>query len=456
MVGGAIQEEVLKHIWLHINIMKTNSYKTEVLILGAGVAGLSASIALNRVGLKDSLILEKEAYVGGLNRNTTLDGCDFDYGPKILLLDDSENSVDLLSFLNENYEKYPVVEKVYLSQYGLLDFPLQRNLIDLPENERKKILEDVEKVQLHPIEIKSFKDWLINGFGEYFCNLILFPYEEKKWQVDLDEMDYMWALNRPIKVNYEEVLAGSIQKLSPNRSYYYPKVGTIANLTSEMEKQSAKILTNCEVISINIQEKIVTTNRGEFPYKFLISSLPLDFFIKIVKDSSPDIMVSDTNFKRLSILVFNLVFEGNHDLEGTAIYYPEKEFCFRRVSILQNLCPALARKDKTPISVELSIKDGDKINEKEKLEEILSDLSKIPAFKQLGRPTSWDVLQIPFAYPLQINGLSEKVKELHSYFEKYNVFQCGRGGSFDYCNSDVAYKQGKEAVLKLFKKTLRV
>lgn len=433
--------------------MKQNNRKNTILILGAGVAGLGAAITLRRNGVKNTLVLEKEKTAGGLCRSITLYGCDFDIGPKILLLDDSENSKEILSFLNGNYEKYPVVERTYLSRYGLLGFPLQRYLVDLPKKERRKILESIETSRQFPKEVKSFKDWLINGFGEYFCKLVLFPYEEKKWLMPLDKMDYKWALDRPIKVDYDEIIEGSKNRLPPNKYYYYPKKGNISVLTSAMAKNAGEIFLNCEVISINLKEKSVRTNKGKFYYEYLISSLPLDFVVQITEDLPKKLKTeAKNNFKRLGVLIFNLVFEGKHDLEGTAIYYPEKKFIFRRVAILQNLCPALRRENLTPISVELSINGNSRVNKNEIFEEVMKDFSQIEGLKSLGNSVAWNCLKVDFAYPLQTNGLVSKVAEFHKYYSQFNVYHCGRGGTFNYCNSDLAYKQGKEAALNLLQK----
>lgn len=434
--------------------MKTNKNYHEFLILGAGVAGLGAGVTLKNKK-RDSLILEKDSVPGGLNRNSTLHGCDFDFGPKILLLDDSENSKEILSFLGNNYEKYPVVESAYLSEYGLLGFPLQRFLVDLPETEQAKIISDLNKAQDTRLEIKSFKDWLINGFGECFCNLVLFSYEEKKWQVDLAEMDYKWALDRPIRVNYDEIIKGSKTRLAPNKYYYYPRTGNISALTKTMSKAAGSVLTNTEILAVNLKNKFVETNNGRFYFNHLISSLPLDYMVQITDDIPKTIRENSLEkLKRLSILVYNLVFDGRHELDGTAIYFPEKKFIFRRVSILQNLCPALGRESLTPVSVELSInhKDISQIESKNILEGILANFREIDGLKNLGKPVDWEMLKVDFAYPLQLNGLQEIVKEVQAYYEKSGVYHCGRGGNFDYCNSDQAYKQGKEVALKVLQK----
>src|SRR3989344_3587819 len=151
---------------MSIKDMKENNKKYKIIILGAGMTGLSAGITLKHAGF-NPIILEKEKYPGGLFSSLTLGGCDFDFGPKILLLDKSPYREEILSFLNGNYENYFVKENVYLSKYGLLPFPLQRHLFSLPEEERKKIIESLKQAKSFPKESYSFKDWIVNNYGEY-------------------------------------------------------------------------------------------------------------------------------------------------------------------------------------------------------------------------------------------------------------------------------------------------
>lgn len=436
----------------------TNYIKINTVVLGSGMAGLGAGIALEKKGVPH-IILEKAPKLGGLCSSTTLSGCKFDIGPKILILDESENSKELLSYLGDNWVANPVAESVYISDYGFMAFPLQRNLIDLPKKLRLEMVDDI--VNTKPRPVNSFKDWLANSYGQKFCELVLFPYEEKKWQMPLDQMDYKWALNRPVKVNLDEVMAGAKRRLLPNKVYYYPKKGSIATLTKSMAKESGNILFNQTVLRINLKTHRLWTkddqgNVSLIEFKNLISSIPLDDLVKL----SPLVPISLQNkskklLKRLSIMVINLVYRGDLLIDGTAIYFPEKKFIFRRVSILQNLCPALKKNGYTTVQVEISLNPNEEQTEVNLLLATISDLAKVDwnsvtanieghkDFFKKG-PTTVSFEKIPFAYPLQVNGLTECVGKLHNYFKKHNVFNCGRGGNYDYCNSDLAYKQGKE------------
>ena len=431
--------------------MQTNNSTVQVdtLILGAGMAGLGAGIQAQR-DRKDSLILEAAQAPGGLCRNSTVKGCDFDFGPKVLILDNSDNSKDILSFLGNNYERYDLVENTYLKDFGLLGFPVQRNLVDLPFSERQMALEGIENTVNDTRTVKNYKDWLIKNYGNYLAKTVLIPYEEKKWQIGLEKLDYKWALSRPVKVDLLEVIEGSLTKLPPDRQYYYPKDGNISNLSNAMARSAGNIIYNVNIKSIDLDHKKLYANGIVYSYHKLISSIPLHNFIKMSKglDSRLE-KKSKTVLQQLSIRVFNIVYDGNFDLTGGAIYFPDKEFIFRRVSILQNLCPALSRHGLTPISVEVSLSDtSSHVPENIQYERILSDLAMIPQFKKMGKPAEYEVLTIPFAYPIQKDGLRELVNRIHRDFLRYDVVHCGRGGSFDYCNSDKAFQQGKDAFRK--------
>lgn len=207
--------------------MTTIHRRVPLLILGAGMAGLGAGVQAQRLGI-ESLLLEAEPEIGGLCRSlTSITGCCFDFGPKILILDDSDNSKDILRFLNGNYNKYPLQESVYLKEFGLVGFPIQRNLIDLPKETTKQVLSQIELSMKHNVTPATYKEWLLAHYGEYLTNNVLLPYEEKKWQISLDRLDYTWTLSRPASAPITEIKRGAIQKLPPKKHYYYPQRGAI-------------------------------------------------------------------------------------------------------------------------------------------------------------------------------------------------------------------------------------
>lgn len=424
-----------------------NVENKKVVILGAGLSGLGAGIQAQKMGLR-SLILEKESCAGGLFSNHSIMGCDFDYGPKILI--DTPHSREIVQYMGDNYERYGHDERVYLSKYGLLGFPLQRNLYQLPEEEREKILQSLLNTGSESNHgINNFEDWLKNNYGKYFSETILIPYEKKKWLVDLSEMDYQWAEKRHLKVDREELIEGSRGQLPQYRRYFYPKTGNVTEVIKALLPHAGPIKTNHSVTKVDLEQKTVTAGGVEYEYDILINTMPMDYLSTITAPFPDEIKnKGNRSLKRLGILIFNLVFEGNFDLDGTAIYFSEEDFIFRRVTILENLCPALRREGLTPITAEVSVTDIETADKEEVLKKVLVDLKKMKQFHAMGDPVATGTLDVNFAYPLQTSELLDVVDEMQHYLREYDVYNAGRGGTFNYCDGDLAYSQGKVAVIE--------
>ncbi|MER7669905.1 NAD(P)-binding protein [Kitasatospora sp. NPDC096128] len=57
--------------------------RTEVVVIGAGMSGIAAVIALHQTGIDDVVLLEKAGRLGGTWRDNTYPGCGCDV-PSVL------------------------------------------------------------------------------------------------------------------------------------------------------------------------------------------------------------------------------------------------------------------------------------------------------------------------------------------------------------------------------------
>jgi protoporphyrinogen oxidase len=418
----------------------------DVLILGAGMAGLGASVEAHSLGL-NSLLLEAEEQPGGLCRSTTVAGCGFDrYGPKVIV--ERESSRPLLALLDADTERHELNELVYHSEFGLVGFPIQRNLVDLPKDLRDLICAEIRSLQQRPAPIRNYRDWLVNSYGKYLCEKVLYPYEEKKWQIPLEDMDYQWALRRPVAVDFNDILDGAAAKLPTSRTYFYPRSGNVSGVVDRLVGCAGPMLLTTPVTAIDHATHTVMAAGKRFRYERLVSSLPLDKFMRMTPAiASGDWKRAELLMQWLSIRVYNLVFQGDTPLRGDAIYFPEASVSFRRVSPHQNLCPGLTVPGRTALSVEMAINPiGDSSDPAPDLGRILSELRAVPGFSQLGPLLDSDIVDIPEAYPLQRDGLREQVDALTSRCREWSIWHCGRAGTFNYCDMDAAFEQGRRAV----------
>ena len=112
--------------------------KKRVLILGSGLAGLSAGWHLQKRGIK-AQIFEKEAEVGGLCRSKNIDGFGFDYDGHLLHFKHRYTFNFIKDLLGDNLTQHQRSSWIYaFDKY--IRYPFQANLHSLPEEVIKECL----------------------------------------------------------------------------------------------------------------------------------------------------------------------------------------------------------------------------------------------------------------------------------------------------------------------------
>src|SRR6187431_3088020 len=102
-------------------------------ILGAGLAGLSAAYTLQELGENDWLTYEREDRVGGHARSVEVDGYTFDFGPHILFAADAEIGDLIRDLLGGNFTAQSREAYIYHREHDLYTrFPFQAHLYGLP------------------------------------------------------------------------------------------------------------------------------------------------------------------------------------------------------------------------------------------------------------------------------------------------------------------------------------
>src|SRR3954462_8108985 len=106
--------------------------KTDCLILGGGLAGLSPAYHLNALGPLDSLVVEKGATVGGTAGTISQDGFVFDQTGHLLHLHDEYGKKLILDLLGDNVASHERRSWIY-SQGVYTRYPFQANTHGLPD-----------------------------------------------------------------------------------------------------------------------------------------------------------------------------------------------------------------------------------------------------------------------------------------------------------------------------------
>lgn len=189
----------------------------EIVICGAGPAGLTAGYLLAREG-RYPLILEADAeYVGGLSRTVRHNGYGFDIGghrffskvPEIEALWDEILPGDMLTCQRKS--------RIYYRRC-FFDYPLKpvSAVLALGPMEAVRCLASFINVRLRPFRNPAnFEDWVTNEFGSRLYELFFKGYTEKIWGMSCREISADWAAQRIRGLSLPKAVSNALRSLLP-------------------------------------------------------------------------------------------------------------------------------------------------------------------------------------------------------------------------------------------------
>ena len=151
--------------------------KKKILILGAGLAGLSAAWHLQRLGI-DCRIFEKEAEIGGLCHSKKINGFTFDCDGHLLHFKHNYTLQLIKKLLGRNLIRHKRRASIY--SYGRFTrYPFQANLYGLPKSIVKDCLLEFIKIHRNGSKTRrntSFRHWIDKTFGKGIARHFMIPY----------------------------------------------------------------------------------------------------------------------------------------------------------------------------------------------------------------------------------------------------------------------------------------
>ena len=430
---------------------------TEVIILGAGLSGLTCAHYLK----KNYSIFEKESRVGGLCRSAKVEGFTFDYTGHLLHLKKDENKRLIKKLLGKNLFLQKRKAWIY-SKRIYTKYPFQANIYGLPPKVIKECIDGLREVSTNrkrytvnrkPVD---FREWIYRNFGRGYAKHFMIPYNEKLWTVPLDEMSAEWTKKFIPIPTLKESLAGARGRqerdFGYNVRFYYPSKGGIEELPKSFLPFVRRINLNLEAIRISLKNKKIKFSNGkEIKYQRLLSTIPLPELIKIIDRVPEKIREASKYLKYVSVFNLNVGIGRKNISDRHWIYFPEKDFSFYRVGFTSNFSSYLTPKGTSSIYTEISYSKDIPLDKKRIVKRVIRDLMKVGIITSRDRLLAKLVLDIKYAYPLYDHNYRESVVIIQRFLRTNNIYSMGRFGSWEYLSMEDVIDQGRETAQQLNK-----
>lgn len=426
----------------------------KIVILGAGLTGLSTAYHLEKNNFFDFTIFEKEATHGGLCRSIKHDGFTFDFTGHLLHCNDPYFRKFLNLFLPEQERTTHTRKSFIFTHNHFVPYPFQMNLHGLPAQVIAECICSFAK-RKHQIDPKNFHEWVIKYFGIGIAKHFFFPYNQKLLQYNLKKIHPSWTGRFVPKITIKDLFSGlekPSQNIGYNNQFYYPKQGGIQTFTDNLRKKiKSPIKTNHHAKEINFNKKLVSFENGHVEkFQTLITTIPLNVFLKQIKQpASLEIKKYHTKLRCNSVLNFNLGFKHNCFNDKHWIYFPEKQYPFYRVGFWHNFAQTLVRPKHGALYGELAYLPGQKDLEKRLAESIQKTCHVLGISKNL---VTQKILHLPHAYVIYDHWREYNLPTLHQALHDHSIYSIGRYGAWNYSSMQDAILDGKKVAATLLHK----
>ncbi len=305
-------------------------------IIGAGPSGLAISLFLN----DPHEILEMTDHVGGHASSFTEQGFTFDYGPHILFSRNQPLLDFIVATLGNNVRQCRRNNKVAFKD-RLVKYPFENDLHSLPLEDNYACIRDFifNPYNQQFCAPQNMREWFLKTFGEGICSRYLFPYNEKVWNIPVEQLSMALADRIPQPVP-EAILQSSLgystEGYLHQLYYYYPKTGGYQAISNAWKKEEL-ITYQITVHKIRLTPvgtiQVIDTEGTVREYSRVISTMPVHELVQAMDFEVPRHI--QTAIDRLIVnpmFIVSFGIRGVDPNQYTAVYFPEKEFWVNRIS----------------------------------------------------------------------------------------------------------------------------
>lgn len=412
-------------------------------ILGAGIAGISAAYHLKQKG-ENSVIFEKDNDWGGLCGFFEINGFRFDRFVHFTFAKD-EKIAELFAKSSPLYAHPPVSYNYWRGCW--LKHPAQNNLAPLPIEEKVKIIDSfVNRPRKDVAEISDYAEWLRVQYGDYFAENFPFAYTRKYWGVEAKQLETKWVGNRLHVSPLPEVLRGAFAEQQENFYYTkfmnYPKKGGFRSIMNECRK-GLDIRLNKKAVRIDTAAKQVEFADGTVEkYDNLISSLPLPEIIKMISDVPENVQNAAKQLRWTCGYQVSLGFNRPDVAKYLWFYIYDEDVPPARVYSPNLKSPDNAPEGCSSLQAEIFFANGVKVVDKNIiLQKTVEKLKEICQFNDSDVVVK-DIRFEPYANIIFTPEIYESRKVVREWLQAQGIKTIGRFGEWDYLWSHQAFESG--------------
>ena len=437
---------------------KTRDEVSNVVVVGAGPAGLTAAYELARRQIHCD-VLEADCQVGGISRTVERDGWRFDLGghrffTKVARVNDFWHEI----LPDDDFLLRPRMSRIfYNGKY--FDYPLRATnaLLNLGIRESLLCIASYARVRLLPPKQQdSFEGWVAARFGWRLYRTFFKTYTEKVWGVPARELQADWAAQRIKNLSLGKAVLNALMPRGRNSTkitslieqFQYPKYGpgmmweVCAAKCTEMGQEIHLKTPVVKISRSSDGDLAVSSLEGKtFRADYLISSMPINEVALILDPAPPDaVLASAKTLRHRDFLTVALVVPSEYSFPDNWIYIHSPDVRVGRIQNFGSWSPYLVKEGRTCLGLEYFVSEGDDLwesSDEDLVEKASAELVNLGLVPESVVEAGY-VVRVPKAYPVYDGQYEAALHTIREYLaaEWPELLPVGRNGMHRYNNQD--------------------
>ncbi len=433
----------------------------EVVVIGAGPAGLTAAYQLHKHGLSTT-VLEASNTVGGISQTVERDGWRFDIGGHRFFTKVREVEALWHEILpDEDFLMRPRKSRVfYDGKY--YDYPLKASnaLKNLGPIEAVRCVGSYAAAKVRPPKDQTnYEGWLVARFGWRLYGKLFKTYTEKVWGVPVSDMPADWAAQRVKGLSLGNAIVNAVMPKRNQKEitslieeFQYPKFGPGMMWEVCRDKvvaKGSKVMMEAPVTGIGHRDgravEVVAGRDGAvttYPCDHVVSSMPISELVKAMDPPAPpEVQAAADDLRYRDFLTVALVVPAKAVAwDDNWIYIHDPSVRTMRIQNFGSWSPYLVKDNRNVLGLEYTVWETDpewSAPDAELIEQGKRELETLGLVKAADVERGYVVRQ-PKAYPLYDDRYRDNVDVLRVWLDANtpNVHPVGRNGMFRYNNQD--------------------
>jgi protoporphyrinogen oxidase len=419
--------------------------KTDIVILGGGIAGLSLASFIDR----QAIVLESQKEVGGLSRSYDMNGVAYDIGPHIIF-SKNKQVLGLHTTMIETNRLRRSNKILYKGRY--VKYPFENDLAALDADEKDYCLKEFLSNPYENYRPANMLQFFLSTFGEGITRLYLQPYNEKIWKFDPAFMDTQMVERIP-KPPAEDVIKSAngiaTEGYTHQLYFHYPKAGGFQTLVNAYRDRAVakgqRVHTGVQIQKLQPTDNgwLVHTNQGAIEASQIVNCMPLHELFKLM-DTTDEARCHLDNLKYNSIYIILVQVKKDALGDNFGVYVPEKNTIFHRLNKLNFLGDNYKLpNDQSTLMAEVTFRPGSYLASLPQSQIVDQVIDGLVAQKLIERGDVIDttIRYERYAYVIYDLDHRRNADGVLNYLVGRGIHSAGRFAQFEYLNTDGVVEQ---------------